>query len=193
MTWWQLGPQSPSTLLVTHYAVLAISLRKVLTDFVLCLNLRSELRFIFCVKTESSASASSYLADSPTRADSPLSSTFSVLASSPENSLSSFFPPSSRHWIYEESPDRKVLNDDEDDEHIVRAFFLLWKIIKGACENFLSHSELAANEHPLCFPPPYPFSTRRSQMSSDSSDPEEESEENIKDVDQIPNMEEEKH
>ncbi|XP_032416992.1 uncharacterized protein LOC116718853 isoform X1 [Xiphophorus hellerii] len=87
-------------------------------------------------------------ADSPTRADSPLSSTFSVLASSPENSLSSFFPPSSRHWIYEESPDRKVLNDDEDDEHI---------------------------------------------MSSDSSDPEEESEENMKDVDQIPNMEEEKH
>ncbi|XP_027870940.1 uncharacterized protein LOC114143268 isoform X2 [Xiphophorus couchianus] len=86
--------------------------------------------------------------DSPTRADSPLSSTFSVLASSPENSLSSFFPPSSRHWIYEESPDRKVLNDDEDDEHI---------------------------------------------MSSDSSDPEEESEENMKDVDQIPNMEEEKH
>ncbi|XP_043993607.1 uncharacterized protein LOC122843131 isoform X2 [Gambusia affinis] len=85
--------------------------------------------------------------DSPTRADSPLSSAFSVLASSPENSLSSFFPPSSRHWIYEESPDRKVLND-EDEEHI---------------------------------------------MSSGSSDPEEESEENMEDVDQIPSMEEEKH
>lgn len=82
------------------------------------------MRFVFCVKTESSASVSSHLADSPTRADSPLSSAFSVLASSPENSLSSFFPPSSRHWIYEESPDRKVLND-EDEEHIVCAFFLL--------------------------------------------------------------------
>ncbi|XP_016525874.1 uncharacterized protein LOC103136575 isoform X1 [Poecilia formosa] len=84
-------------------------------------------------------------ADSPTRADSPFSSTFGVLASSPENSLSSFFPPSSRHWIYEESPDRKVLDDDDDDVHI---------------------------------------------MSSDS---EEESEENMKDVNQMPNMEEEKH
>ncbi|XP_016525875.1 uncharacterized protein LOC103136575 isoform X2 [Poecilia formosa] len=83
--------------------------------------------------------------DSPTRADSPFSSTFGVLASSPENSLSSFFPPSSRHWIYEESPDRKVLDDDDDDVHI---------------------------------------------MSSDS---EEESEENMKDVNQMPNMEEEKH
>ncbi|XP_014914708.1 uncharacterized protein LOC106964007 isoform X3 [Poecilia latipinna] len=83
--------------------------------------------------------------DSPTRADNPFSSTFGVLASSPENSLSSFFPPSSRHWIYEESPDRKVLDDDDDEEHI---------------------------------------------MSSDS---EEESEENMKDVNQMPNMEEEKH
>ncbi|XP_054892971.1 uncharacterized protein LOC129364402 [Poeciliopsis prolifica] len=86
-------------------------------------------------------------ADSPTRADSPLSSTFSVFAGSPENSLSSFFPPSSRHWINEESPDRKEL-DDEDGGHI---------------------------------------------MSSDISDPEEESEENMRDVDQIPNMEEQKH
>lgn len=56
--------------------------------------------------------------ESPTIEDSQLSSKFDMLASSPEDSLSSFFPPSSRHWIYEESPDRKVLNDD-DDEHIM--------------------------------------------------------------------------
>ncbi|KAM4744516.1 uncharacterized protein FYW61_000571 isoform 1-T2 [Anableps anableps] len=84
--------------------------------------------------------------ESPTREDSPLSSSFGMLACSPEHCLSSFFPPSSRHWIYEESPDRKVLDDDDD--HI---------------------------------------------MSGNSSDPEEENEETMKDVDQMSNMQEEKH
>ncbi|MEQ2227442.1 hypothetical protein ILYODFUR_037769, partial [Ilyodon furcidens] len=83
--------------------------------------------------------------DSPLREDSSLSSLYGVSANSPEDSLSSLFPPSSRHWIYEESPDRKM--PDDDDDHM---------------------------------------------MSSDSSDPEGETE-NVKDVDQVLTMEEDKH
>ncbi|XP_035992346.1 uncharacterized protein LOC118562987 isoform X14 [Fundulus heteroclitus] len=84
--------------------------------------------------------------DSLSREHRSFSSSFGESASSPDHSLSSLFSPSSRHWIYEDHPNRKV-HDDDDDEPIMR---------------------------------------------SDGSDPEEETEENVKGADQVANMEEEK-
>lgn len=51
---------------------------------------------------------------SPLREDSPAGSPYALSASSPEHSLSSLSPPSSRHRIHRESPD---LREPEDDQH----------------------------------------------------------------------------
>ncbi|XP_070823069.1 heterogeneous nuclear ribonucleoprotein C isoform X2 [Chaetodon trifascialis] len=51
---------------------------------------------------------------SPLREDSPAGSPYALSASSPEHSLSSLSPPSSRHRIHRESPD---LREPEDDHH----------------------------------------------------------------------------
>ncbi|MEQ2232995.1 hypothetical protein ILYODFUR_017204 [Ilyodon furcidens] len=52
--------------------------------------------------------------DSPLREDSPLSLSYVVSASSPEHSLSSLSPPSSRHRIHRESPDMKMSSHSSD-------------------------------------------------------------------------------
>ncbi|KAK5608993.1 hypothetical protein CRENBAI_017685 [Crenichthys baileyi] len=54
--------------------------------------------------------------DSPLREDSPLSLSYVVSASSPEHSLSSLSPPSSRHRIHRESPDMKMSSHSSDPE-----------------------------------------------------------------------------
>uniref|UniRef100_A0A1A7WHT5 Uncharacterized protein n=1 Tax=Iconisemion striatum TaxID=60296 RepID=A0A1A7WHT5_9TELE len=46
--------------------------------------------------------------DSPLREDSPLGSSYALSASSPEHSLPSLSPPTSRHRIHRESPDLKA-------------------------------------------------------------------------------------
>ncbi|XP_047437550.1 RNA-binding Raly-like protein isoform X2 [Mugil cephalus] len=51
---------------------------------------------------------------SPLREDSPAGSPYAVSASSPEQSLSSLSPPSSRHRIHRESPG---LREPDDDHH----------------------------------------------------------------------------
>lgn len=51
---------------------------------------------------------------SPLREDSPIGSPYPVSASSPEHSLSSLSPPSSRHRIHRETPD---LREPDDDHH----------------------------------------------------------------------------
>ncbi|XP_034536878.1 RNA-binding Raly-like protein isoform X2 [Notolabrus celidotus] len=51
---------------------------------------------------------------SPLREESPAGSPYALSASSPEHSLSSLSPPSSRHRIHRESPD---LRDHDDDHH----------------------------------------------------------------------------
>ncbi|XP_030270291.1 RNA-binding Raly-like protein isoform X3 [Sparus aurata] len=51
---------------------------------------------------------------SPLREDSSAGSPYALSASSPEHSLSSLSPPSSRHRIHRESPD---LREPEDDHH----------------------------------------------------------------------------
>ncbi|XP_035508496.1 heterogeneous nuclear ribonucleoprotein C [Morone saxatilis] len=51
---------------------------------------------------------------SPLREDSPAGSPYALSASSPEHSLSSLSPPSSRHRIHRESPD---LREPEDEHH----------------------------------------------------------------------------
>ncbi|XP_035992336.1 uncharacterized protein LOC118562987 isoform X5 [Fundulus heteroclitus] len=58
--------------------------------------------------------------DSLSREHRSFSSSFGVSASSPDHSLSSLFSPSSCHWIYEDHPNRKV-HDDDDDEPIMRS------------------------------------------------------------------------
>ncbi|KAK5873899.1 hypothetical protein PBY51_018900 [Eleginops maclovinus] len=50
---------------------------------------------------------------SPLREDSPAGSPYALSASSPEHSLSSLSPPSSRHRIHREKPDQR----DDDDHH----------------------------------------------------------------------------
>ncbi|XP_027871610.1 RNA-binding Raly-like protein isoform X2 [Xiphophorus couchianus] len=54
--------------------------------------------------------------ESPLREDSPLSLSYVVTASSPEHSLSSLSPPSSRHRIHRESPDMKMSSHSSDPE-----------------------------------------------------------------------------
>ncbi|PWA17283.1 hypothetical protein CCH79_00010461 [Gambusia affinis] len=54
--------------------------------------------------------------ESPLRDDSPLSLSYVVTASSPEHSLSSLSPPSSRHRIHRESPDMKMSSHSSDPE-----------------------------------------------------------------------------
>ncbi|KAI4830669.1 hypothetical protein KUCAC02_002285, partial [Chaenocephalus aceratus] len=49
---------------------------------------------------------------SPLREDSPAGSPNALSASSPEHSLSSLSPPSSRHRIHREKPDQRELDDD---------------------------------------------------------------------------------
>ncbi|XP_045885880.1 RNA-binding Raly-like protein isoform X3 [Micropterus dolomieu] len=51
---------------------------------------------------------------SPLREDSPAGSPYALTASSPEHSLSSLSPPSSRHRIHRKSPD---LREPDDDHH----------------------------------------------------------------------------
>lgn len=51
---------------------------------------------------------------SPLREDSPVGSPYAASPSSPEHSLSSLSPPSSRHRIHKESPD---LREPDDDHH----------------------------------------------------------------------------
>ncbi|KAM7406194.1 hypothetical protein PAMP_000587 [Pampus punctatissimus] len=51
---------------------------------------------------------------SPLREDSPAGSPYALSAGSPEHSLSSLSPPSSRHRIHRESPD---LREPDDDHH----------------------------------------------------------------------------
>ncbi|XP_017295921.1 RNA-binding Raly-like protein [Kryptolebias marmoratus] len=54
--------------------------------------------------------------DSPLREDSPLGSSYALSASSPEHSLSSLSPPTSRHRILRESPDPKMSSHSSDPE-----------------------------------------------------------------------------
>nr|XP_054588121.1 heterogeneous nuclear ribonucleoprotein C [Nothobranchius furzeri] len=54
--------------------------------------------------------------DSPLREDSPLGSSYALLASSPEHSLPSLSPPTSRHRIHRESPDLKMSSHSSDPE-----------------------------------------------------------------------------
>lgn len=60
---------------------------------------------------------------SPLREDSPVGSPYAASASSPEQSLSSLSPPSSRHRIHRESPG---LREPDDDRHTVNAPFQAW-------------------------------------------------------------------